>query len=95
MHFRGKDWKYVVHFPDGSKKVLLFVPRYDYNWQESYILQEPILMPKGTKLECIAHYDNSSDNFLNPDATKAVRYGDQSWEEMFFGFFDYIVLADG
>ena len=95
MHFRGKDWKYVAHFPDGSQKVLLSVPRYDYNWQESYILQEPILMPKGTKLECIAHYDNSSENFLNPDATKAVRYGDQSWEEMFFGFFDYIVLADG
>ena len=91
MHFRGKDWKYVTHYPDGTSKTLLSVPRYDYNWQESYILNEPILLPKGTKLECIAHYDNSADNFQNPDPTVAVRYGDQSWEEMFFGFFDYVV----
>lgn len=91
MHFRGKDWKYIAHYPDGTQKELLNVPSYDYNWQESYILKEPILLPKGTKLECVAHYDNSADNFMNPDSSIAVRYGDQSWEEMFFGFIDYVI----
>lgn len=91
MHFRGKDWKYIAHYPDGTQKELLHVPSYDYNWQESYILKEPILLPKGTKLECVAHYDNSSNNFMNPDSSITVRYGDQSWEEMFFGFIDYVI----
>ncbi len=91
MHFRGKDWKYIAHYPDGTSKELLHVPTYDYNWQESYALKDPISLPKGTELECIAHYDNSADNFMNPDPNITVRYGDQSWEEMFFGFIDYIV----
>ncbi len=93
MHFRGKSWDYVATFPDQTKKTLLSVPKYNYNWQESYILKEPMRLPAGTKLECIAHYDNSADNFVNPDPTKAVRFGEQSWDEMMIGYVDYVVPA--
>ncbi len=95
MHFRGKSWKYVAHYPDDTKKTLLDVPRFDYNWQESYILNKPITLPKGTKLECIAHFDNSDKNLVNPDPTEEVKFGEQSWEEMMIGYVDYITLADG
>jgi peroxiredoxin len=90
MHFRGKDWKYVAHYPDGRSETLLHVPTYDYNWQESYILRERIKIPKGTRLEGIAHFDNSADNFANPDPTIAVRFGEQTWDEMMIGYFDYV-----
>ena len=90
MHFRGKSWKFVAHYPDGREETLLDVPRYDYNWQESYILRVPKRMPAGTTLECIAHYDNSAANFVNPDPTIDVRWGEQSWEEMMIGYFDYV-----
>ncbi|MCH7592241.1 MAG: redoxin domain-containing protein [Planctomycetes bacterium] len=95
MHFRGKDWTFLAHLPGGETKTLLVVPRYDYNWQESYVLKEPRLLPKGTTIECIAHFDNSSENFSNPDPTAAVRFGDQSWEEMMIGYFDYVVPVQG
>jgi hypothetical protein len=88
MHLRGKAFEYRVIFPDGRKETLLSVPRYDFNWQLSYYLEEPLFLPKGAKLECTAWYDNSPNNPANPDPAKEVRYGDQSWEEMMFGFFD-------
>lgn len=88
MHLRGKAFEYRVVYPDGRKETLLTVPRYDFNWQLSYYLDEPLLLPKGSKLECTAWYDNSPNNPANPDPEKEVRYGDQSWEEMMFGFFD-------
>jgi hypothetical protein len=87
MHVRGKDMTYIAHYPDGRDETLLSVPRYDFNWQITYELAEPKVLPKGTKLEVIAHYDNSPNNKFNPDPTKAVRWGDQTWEEMMIGFF--------
>ena len=95
MHFRGKDWKYIAHYSDGTQKTLLFVPNYDYNWQELYVLREPLLLLRGTRLECIAHYDNSTDNFINPDPTKTVKWGDQSWDEMMIGYVDYVAVPQG
>lgn len=93
MHRRGKDFRYVAHFPDGHAEDLLLAD-YDFNWQESYLLPDPLLLPAGTKLECIGHYDNSKDNPNNPDPTKVVRWGDQSFEEMFIGYFDKVVPLD-
>lgn len=90
MHLRGKDFSYVAHFPDGTQKELLF-SHYDFQWQESYLLPDPLLLPQGTVLECIAHYDNSKANPANPDPSKTVRWGDQSFEEMFIGYFDKVV----
>ncbi len=89
MHLRGKDFLYEAIYPNGKKEILLSVPRYDFNWQSVYRLAEPLAMPKGTKLHCVAHFDNSAKNPNNPDPTKAVYWGDQTWEEMMIGWIDY------
>ena len=90
MHVRGKDMIYTAHYPDGTSEVLLNVPRYDFNWQITYELAKPKLLPKGTKVEVVAHYDNSTGNKFNPDPTKDVKWGDQTWEEMMIGFFSTV-----
>jgi hypothetical protein len=89
MHTRGKDFKYVAHYPDGESEELLF-SHYDFNWQESYVYHDPLPLPAGTTIECIAHYDNSADNPNNPDPNSEVRWGDQTFEEMFIGYFDVV-----
>ncbi|HVS38965.1 MAG TPA: thioredoxin family protein [Gemmataceae bacterium] len=89
MHLRGKDFKYEVVYPDGKRETLLSVPHYDFAWQSTYRLEKPLHLPAGTKIECTAHYDNSKDNLNNPDPTKIVRWGDQTWDEMMIGFVDY------
>jgi len=87
MHLRGRDFKYTAKYPDGRSEILLSVPNYDFNWQHRYRLNQPKPLPAGTKLECVAHFDNSIHNPANPDPTKAVRWGDQSWEEMMIGWY--------
>jgi hypothetical protein len=94
MHFRGKDFKYTAVYPDGREEVLLNVPKYDFNWQLNYVLAEPKALPKGTRLDCVAHFDNSTRNKYNPDPTKEVRWGDQTWEEMMIGWFVYTKDAE-
>jgi hypothetical protein len=91
MHFRGKDFTYRVTYPSGETETLLEVPHYDFNWQLTYELAKPKVLPKGTVIDCVAHYDNSPNNRFNPDPTKEVHYGEQTWEEMMFGFFDVSV----
>jgi hypothetical protein len=90
MHLRGKSFRFEAEYPDGQREVLLDVPNYDFNWQLTYVLSEPKLLPKGTSLHGIAHFDNSADNPANPDATKTVSYGEQTWDEMMFGFYSFI-----
>ena len=90
MHLRGKDFEYKAVFPDGTSKILLSVPRYDFSWQTYYVLKEPIAVPKGTRIECVAHFDNSTNNKYNPDPTKAVKWGDQTWEEMMIGWMSFV-----
>ena len=90
MHVRGKDMIYIAHYPDGTAETLLSVPKYDFNWQITYQLAKPKVLPKGTQLEVIAHFDNSANNKFNPDPTKDVRWGDQTWEEMMIGFFSTV-----
>jgi hypothetical protein len=91
MHLRGKDFEYTLVYPDGRREILLQVPKYDFNWQLSYRLAEPIDVPKGSRMECVAHFDNSPNNRFNPDPSKEVKWGDQTWEEMMIGWFDYTV----
>jgi hypothetical protein len=69
------------------------VPRYDFGWQTTYELSEPREVPRGSKLYCVAHFDNSEDNYANPDPTKEVAWGEQTWEEMMFGWFE-MALAE-
>lgn len=90
MHVRGKAFKYVAVGPDGKEEVLLDVPRYDFNWQTCYRLKEPKLVKKGTTIRAYARFDNSKDNPFNPDPTKDVRWGQQTWEEMLVGYLDYV-----
>ena len=91
MHFRGKSFEYRATYPSGEQEVLLSVPNYSFNWQLTYNLAQPKLLPKGTLIECTAHFDNSANNPYNPDPAKEVRYGEQTWEEMMIGFFDVAV----
>ena len=86
MHFRGKYMSYTAEYPDGTSELLLSVPKYDFNWQFKYQLQEPLFMPSGTKLVAEGAMDNSDRNPGNPDPTRPVFFGLQTMHEMFFGF---------
>ena len=85
MNERGKDYKYTLVYPDGTSKVLLSVPKFSDSWQPSYIFKTPIAAPKGSRIETIAHYDNSAANKQNPDPTARVTFG----PEIMNGYFDY------
>ena len=78
-------FKFTARYPDGSEEILLDVPRYDFNWQNIYLLKKPKLLPAGTVVDMEAHFDNSADNPLNPDPTQSVHWGDQTWDEMMLG----------
>ena len=94
MHLRGKAFEYRAIFPSGESRTLLSVPKYDFNWQLTYYLDEPIMLPKGTEIVATAWYDNSPNNPFNPDPTETVYWGDQTWEEMLAGFVDFAIPVD-
>ncbi len=89
MHVRGKSFRYEAIYPDGRREILLDIPKYDFNWQLSYELEAPLLVPPGTKIRAIAHFDNSEANPANPDPNATVRFGPQTFDEMLIGYFDY------
>jgi len=91
MHLRGKSFSYEANYPDGTKEMLLEVPQYDFNWQTSYELLKEKTLPRGTRIHCVAHFDNSEKNLANPDPKKTIRWGDQTWEEMMIGYFDIVI----
>jgi hypothetical protein len=88
MHLRGKDFLIEALYPDGKTEKLLSVPRFDFNWQSAYRLARPLAVPAGTQIHCVAHFDNSAKNLNNPDPTRFVAWGDQTWEEMMIGWTD-------
>lgn len=94
MHVRGKSFRYTALFPDGSKKILLDVPKYDFNWQTEYRLQESLALPEGTRIFGEATFDNSDQNLNNPDPNATVSFGEQTWEEMMIGYFHVAVPLD-
>jgi hypothetical protein len=94
MHLRGKAFKYVLTYPDGRSEVLLDVPHYDFNWQLAYVLAEPRNVPAGSRMDVTAWYDNSPNNKYNPDPTQTVHWGDQTFNEMMIGFFNYKIPVD-
>jgi peroxiredoxin len=89
MHLRGKDFLYEAIPPGGQKETLLSVPRFNFNWQSSYRLEKPYHLLKGSKVHCIAHFDNSAKNPNNPDPNVPVSWGDQTWEEMMIGWMEF------
>jgi thiol-disulfide isomerase/thioredoxin len=90
-HLRGKAAKYELKTPDGKSAALLDVPHYDFNWQLQYRFAEPVPVPRGSGLIYTAWYDNSDKNPANPDPTKIVRWGQQTYEEMHLGYVEFVV----
>lgn len=90
MHLRGKSFRYTAHYPDARTEVLLDVPKYDFNWQLKYILDEPKRLPRGTKIVCTAVFDNSDANLSNPNPDRPVKWGKQSFDEMMIGFMETV-----
>lgn len=89
MHYRGTAAKYTAHLPNGKSELLLDVPRYDYNWQLYYEYSKPKPFPAGTRIEVEMTFDNSEDNPSNPDASKAIRFGAKTTDEMALGWMYY------
>ncbi len=94
MHVRGAAFRYEALLPDGTVRTLLDVPRYDFNWQLSYRYAEPPTLPVGAKIRATAWYDNSANNPANPDPTKTVRWGPQTYDEMMLGYVEYYVPGE-
>src|SRR5439155_8328396 len=94
MHLRGKDMTLTATYPGGRQEPLLNVPAYDFSWQLFYYPKTRIKMPKGTRIDLVAHYDNSAANKNNPDPSKAVTFGEASTtSEMMFGMFEFTADA--
>ncbi len=93
MHLRGKSMEFQAVYPTGEKELLLRVPRYDFNWQLDYVLENPKLLPQGTRIEVLGTFDNSANNPVNPDPKAEVRWGDQTWEEMMTGQIELAIDA--
>ncbi len=87
MHLRGKSFRFEL-VAQGRRQTLLNVPKFDFNWQLRYLPEEPLKLAPGSTIECFAAFDNSPNNPFNPDPRSAVRWGDQSWEEMMVGFME-------
>jgi peroxiredoxin len=94
MHLRGKSFEYKIETPDGKEETVLSVPKYDFGWQSQYRLEKPLSLPAGTRIRCTAHFDNSKDNPNNPDPTKRIHWGEQTWDEMMIGFVDYAFVRE-
>jgi hypothetical protein len=88
-HYRGKASRFVAYYPDGKQQTLLNIPAYDFNWQGTYELVEPMRVPAGTRIVYTQWYDNSTQNKANPDPNREVTWGEQTWDEMIFGVIRY------
>jgi mono/diheme cytochrome c family protein len=93
-HLRGKSWSYTMTWPDGKTETILAVPKYDFDWQTEYMFATPLRVPKGSVLKSVATYDNSKNNKSNPDPTKDVYWGDQTWEEMQYTGINFSIDKD-
>jgi thiol-disulfide isomerase/thioredoxin len=91
MHVRGRDMTFKAHYPRGKSETLLLIPNYNFDWQIPYVWAPgKKRFPRGTRLEAIAHYDNSAFNPFNPDHKATVRYGQQTFHEMMNGFVFFV-----
>ena len=85
MHWLGREMKVEAHLPDGSTRHLLWIKDWDFNWQGRYVYRDRIPLPKGTRLELEAYYDNSAGNASNPnDPPQEIHFGEQTTDEMCF-----------
>ena len=89
MHMRGKSQRIEAFYPNGQRETLLDVPNYDFSWQTFYEPKALKAIPKGTRILVTSTFDNSAKNKFNPDPTKAVRWGEPTYDEMMIGFISY------
>jgi hypothetical protein len=94
MHVRGKSMQVRAIYPNGQTEVLVSVPKYDFNWQTTYVFQDPVHLPSGTRLESDARFDNSPNNRFNPDPGAMVHWGDQTTDEMHIAFLELVIDAN-
>jgi hypothetical protein len=95
MHFRGKSMRFTAFYPDGTQEELINIANYNYNWQIRYLMEEPKFIPAGTKVVATGVFDNSTQNKNNPDPSRSVPWGQQSWDEMFFGAMSWKYVEQG
>jgi hypothetical protein len=95
MHYRGYDANFKLVYPDGRTEEILNVPNYQFNWQKVYDFEEPKFVPEGTEMVFTGTFDNSEMNPFNPDPSQTLTWGEQTWQEMFFGFYRYVEAGDG
>ena len=89
MHWRGKEVSFEAEHPDGARELLLSVPRYQFDWQRPHVLAEPRRLSAGTRIVVRGAFDNSAANPQNPDPSRSVEWGEQSFDEMFLGYLLY------
>ena len=89
MSYRGKKMRFVSVDPNGGERILFSVPAYNYGWQPHYVFDEPVAIAAGSRLRVEGALDNSLSNPTNPDPSRTVPWGLESWEEMFTGYFTY------
>jgi hypothetical protein len=90
MHFRGLRMRFELTLPGSStKQILCSVPKYDFDWQTIYELETPLDLPAGAQINVVGAFDNSAQNIYNPNPTIPIKWGEQSWDEMFIGYFTY------
>lgn len=95
MHLLGKDMRVTATLPDGTLQPLIDLQYWDFNWQESYQYREPVRLPKGTRIEVVAHFDNSAKNPHNPSQPpKTVHWGEQTNDEMCIAFIEVVPVAE-
>ena len=90
MHLRGKDYTFTATVPNGEPQQLVRVPNYSFDWQVGYVFRSPKFFPKGTRVDVVAHYDNSRFNAYNPDPSATVGYGLQTDREMMYCLIYYV-----
>ena len=95
MHFRGKYMRFYADYPDGSREELINIANFSYNWQLSYEYEEPKFVPAGTRITAVGAFDNSAQNPANPDPGGDISWGEQSWDEMFFGSTQWKYVGQG
>ncbi len=93
MHLRGKSMTVRAIYPSGGEETLLNVPKYDFHWQTTYVFEDPVKLPQGTRLDSVATYDNSESNKFNPDPSSTVHWGDQTTDEMHIAFLELVIDA--
>jgi hypothetical protein len=87
--------RFFVDYPDGSREELINIANFSYNWQLSYEYEEPNFVPTGARITAVGAFDNSAQNPANPDPSGDIRWGEQSWDEMFFGSTQWKYVGQG